>query len=305
LAHELNNPASAVLSGAKMLLPELTKADFASRTLGAAKLSDDQLNMLEKLRATCLNKNSVKILSPLERTNHEDEITDWLVSHNVNQDFATSIAETSLTFNDLDELAKSFSEETLRASIQWIATGCTLSMLAFDIEQAASRIRDLVAAVKRFSYMDNLGKSEFTYVAIGLRDTLRVIDSKVKLKSASIELDVEENLPRVQAAGSDLNQVWMNLIDNALDAISESGQIKIRAYQEHNRVIVSISDNGTGIPKDMISKVFDPFFTTKPPGQGTGLGLDIARRLVNCYHGDINVRSKNGWTEFRVSLLIE
>ena len=178
-------------------------------------------------------------------------------------------------------------------------------MLAFDIEQAASRIRDLVAAVKRFTYMDNLGKSEFTYVAIGLRDTLRVIDSKVKLKSASIELDVEENLPRVQAAGSDLNQVWMNLIDNALDAISESGQIKIRAYQEHNRVIVSISDNGTGIPKDMISKVFDPFFTTKPPGQGTGLGLDIARRLVNCYHGDINVRSKNGWTEFRVSLLIE
>jgi signal transduction histidine kinase len=305
LAHELNNPASAVLSGAKMLLPELTKADFASRTLGAAKLSDDQLNMLEKLRATCLNKNSVKILSPLERTNHEDEIMDWLVSHNVNQDFATSIAETSLTSNDLDELAKSFSEETLRASIQWIATGCTLSMLAFDIEQAASRIRDLVAAVKRFTYMDNLGKSEFTYVAIGLRDTLRVIDSKVKLKSASIELDVEENLPRVQAAGSDLNQVWMNLIDNALDAISESGQIKIRAYQEHNRVIVSISDNGTGIPKEMISKIFDPFFTTKPPGQGTGLGLDIARRLVNCYHGDINVRSKNGWTEFRVSLLIE
>ncbi|MEJ2105552.1 MAG: ATP-binding protein [Ignavibacteriaceae bacterium] len=244
-------------------------------------------------------------MSPLERTNHEDEITDWLVGHNVNQDFATSIAETSLTINDLDELAKSFSEETLRASIQWIATGCTLSMLAFDIEQAASRISDLVAAVKRFTYMDNLGKSEFTYVAIGLRDTLRVIDSKVKLKSASIELDVEENLPRVQAAGSDLNQVWMNLIDNALDAISVSGQIKIRAYQEHNRVIVSISDNGTGIPKDMISKVFDPFFTTKPPGQGTGLGLDIARRLVNCYHGDINVRSKYGWTEFRVSLLIE
>jgi len=116
---------------------------------------------------------------------------------------------------------------------------------------------------------------------------------------------VEENLPRVQAAGSDLNQVWMNLIDNALDAISISGQIKISAHLEHNRVIVSISDNGTGIEDNLISKIFDPFFTTKPPGEGTGLGLDITRRLLNCYQGDINARSQNGWTEFRVSLPVE
>ena len=305
LAHELNNPASAVLRGAKMLLPELTKADFASRTLGAANLTDDELNKIEKVRSTCLKKSSNTILSPLERTYREDEITDWLVDHNVDPDFAHIIAETSLTINELNELTKSLSGETLIASIQWIATGCTLSMLAFDIEQAASRISDLVAAVKRFTYMDNLGKSEFADVETGLRDTIRVIDSKVKLKSASIELNVEENLPRVQAAGSDLNQVWMNLIDNALDAISISGQIKISAHLEHNRVIVSISDNGTGIEDNLISKIFDPFFTTKPPGEGTGLGLDITRRLLNCYQGDINARSQNGWTEFRVSLPVE
>ena len=95
------------------------------------------------------------------------------------------------------------------------------------------------------------------------------------------------------------------MLDNALDAISEAGQINIRAYREHNRVVVSFSDNGSGIPREIITKIFDPFFTTKPPGQGTGLGLDIARRIVSCYHGDINVQSQNGWTEFKVSLLAE
>lgn len=305
LAHELNNPASAVLSGAKMFLPELAKADIASRTLVTANLTSNQLSMIEKVCSTCLKKNNAKISSPLERTKRESEIADWLVDHNVHRDFAQIINETSLTINELNELAQSLSGETLIASIQWLATRCTLSMLAFDIENAASRISDLVAAVKRFTYMDSLGKSEFTDVETSLRDTIRVLASKIKLKSASIELNVEENLPRVQAAGSDLNQVWMNLIDNALDAISEYGQIKISVRQEHNRVIVSILDNGKGIPQDIISKIFDPFFTTKPPGMGTGLGLDIARRLVSCFHGDINVHSHNGWTEFRVSLLIE
>jgi signal transduction histidine kinase len=305
LAHELNNPASAVLSNARMLLPELAKANSASRALGVAKLSNDLLNTIEEVRSTCLKKNSVKILSPLERTSREDEIADWLAEHNIEASYTPIIAEISLTINELNELAKKLSGETLIASIQWIATGCTLDMLASDIEKAASKISDLVAAVKRFTYMDNLGKSELADVETSLSDTIRVIASKAKLKSASIELDLEKNLPKVQAVGSDLNQVWMNLIDNALDAISESGKVKISAHLEQNRVIVSISDNGPGIPQDIISKIFDPFFTTKPPGQGTGLGLDIARRIVNCYRGDINVRSQNGLTEFRVGLLVK
>jgi signal transduction histidine kinase len=305
LAHELNNPASAVLSNAKMLLPELTKADIASRTLGASNLTNDQVNLIDKVRSTCLDKNINKILSPLERTEREDEVTKWLIDHKIDSDYAHNIAETSLTIDQLNELAKSLAGESLKASIQWIANGCTLNMLANDIEQAASRISDLVNAVKRFTYMDSLGKSEYTNVEIGLRDTIKMLSSKVKSKSASIELEVEENLPQVRAAGSDLNQVWMNLIDNALDAIPQSGHINIRVVREQNRVIVSITDNGIGIPEDLITNIFDPFFTTKPPGQGTGLGLDIARRLLSSHKGDINVQSKNGLTEFRVSLLVE
>jgi len=305
LAHELNNPASAVLSGAKMLLHELDKADIASRKFGATKLTDAQLNIIEKIRSIGFQKTNAKTLSPLERTNREDQIFDWLVDHNLDSGYGEAIAETSMTINDLYELANLLSGDILNTSIQWIAAGCTLNTIATDIEQSAIRISDLISTVKRFTYMDNLGKSEKTDVEIGLRDTLRMVAAKVKLKNVVVELDIEEKLLPVHATGSDLNQVWINLLDNALDAIREGGQIKIRAYREHNRVVVSFSDNGSGIPKEIISKIFDPFFTTKPPGHGTGLGLDIARRIVSCYHGDINVQSQNGWTEFKVSLLAE
>ena len=305
LAHELNNPASAVLSGAKILLQELDKADIASQKFGATKLTDAQLNMIEKIHSASFQKTNTKTLSHLERTNREDEISDWLAEHNLNLDYAEALAETSLTTDELDELAKSLTSDILSATIKWMSTRLMLNTIAIDIEHSASRISDLVTTVKRFTYMDNLGKSETTDVEIGLRDTLRMVAAKVKLKNAVIELDIEENLLRVRAAGSDLNQVWINLLDNALDAIREDGQIKIRAYREHNRVVVSFSDNGPGIPQEIISKIFDPFFTTKPPGHGTGLGLDIARRIVSCYHGDINVQSQNDWTEFKVSLLVE
>jgi signal transduction histidine kinase len=305
LAHELNNPASAVVRGAKMLLPDLAKVDSASRTLGAVNLTNDQINMIERVRTTCLEKNAGNMLSSLERTNRENEITDWLVGHQVGPVNAQILAETTITINDLNALAESISGDTLAASLQWIATGCAIHFLAVDIEQAATRISDLVGTVKRFTYMDNLSESEFVDVEIGLHDTIRMVASKAKSKGAAIVLDVEANLPRVQAAGSELNQVWLNLIDNALDAIPDSGQINISAHMVQDRVIICVVDNGTGIPQNSISKIFDPFFTTKPPGQGTGLGLDIARRLVRRYHGDIDVHSQPGLTEFRVSLLVE
>ncbi len=305
LAHELNNPASAVLSGAKILLQELDTADIASRKFGAINLTDTQLNMIEKIYSTSLQKTGAKTLSFIERTNREDEISDWLVDHNINLDYVEAFAESAITIGDLNELAKLLPDDILNTSVKWMATRTILNAIAADIGKSASRISDLISTVKRFTYMDNLGKSELTDVETGLRDTIKILAAKVKLKNTLIEIDMEKNLPRVRAAGSDLNQVWMNLIDNALDAISESGQIKIRAFREHNRLIVSVSDNGAGIPQEIVSKIFDPFFTTKPPGHGTGLGLDIARRIVSCYHGDINVHEVNGWTEFRVSLLIE
>jgi signal transduction histidine kinase len=174
--------------------------------------------------------------------------------------------------------------------------------LVSDIEQSATRIHDLVAAIKRFTYMDNLAGPESVDAEAGLRDTLRVVAAKAKSKGASLNLDVPADLPCVHAAGSELNQVWLNLIDNALDAIGDSGRIEISARAELDKVFVSVIDDGPGVPPEVLPKIFDAFFTTKPPGQGTGLGLDISRRLLRRYHGDVAVESRPGRTEFRVTL---
>lgn len=304
LAHELNNPASAAMRSAKMLLSELDKAETASRTLGTVQLTDELLETIGRIRSVCLTKSTDKILSPIQQAEHEDEIADWLRYHNVDQSLAEPLSVTAITINELNELANAISSKSLPVVIQWIATACSTRSLAMDIEKAATRISELVSAVKRFTYMDKLAGLELVDVEAGLRDTIRIVTSKIKSKGAAITLNIEPNLPQVQASGGELNQVWLNLIDNALDAIPNSGHVDIIARKEEQHVIVSIVDDGTGIPPEIVSHIFDPFFTTKPPGQGTGLGLDVTRRLLNQYHGDITVNSKPGRTEFRVSLKV-
>jgi signal transduction histidine kinase len=305
LAHELNNPASATVRGAKLLQASLAEADAASRSLGAANLPAELLETIEQAREACVAEPGGNVLSPLQQADREDEIADWLIRHRSDPALAGPLAATAVTVGTLDRLAAATSGDALDPALGWIATGCTTHALAVDIERAATRIHQLVAAVKKFTYMDNLAGPESVDVEAGLRDTIRVLASKAKGKGAAIELEVQEGLPRVRANGGELNQVWLNLIDNALDAIAESGSIEIEARQELERVVVSVIDDGPGIPEDVMPRIFDPFFTTKPPGQGTGLGLEITRRLLQQHHGDLSVQSRPGRTEFRVSLLAE
>ena len=305
LAHELNNPASALVRSAKMLLENLPEADTAARVLGAAVLNGKRMEAIERTCLTCLAAPLDRVLSPVEQADREDEFADWLMLHQLNPGYAASLSETDVTIKALDDLANAMSGKALEAALRWIASGCATRSLALDIERAATRIYELVAAVKRFTYMDKLAGPDSVDVEAGLRDTIRVVASKAKAKGAAIMLDVEPNLPLAYANGGALNQVWLNLIDNALDAISNSGRIHISARQELDWIVVQLIDNGTGIPPDIMPRIFDPFFTTKPPGQGTGLGLDIARRLLRRYHGDISCNSQPGRTEFIVRLLIE
>lgn len=305
LAHELNNPAAAAVRSAKMLVHGLIEADEAARKLGAARLSDDLLATVERVRSACVAKPTGSVLSSLEQADREDEIIDWLEEHDLNLDHAQPLAATAVSIEDLDQLAEATSNDLLASILLWIATGCTTRSLAIDIEQAATRISDLVAAIKRFTYMDHRGGSDRVDVEAGLRDTIRIVAAKARAKGAAIDVDIEPGLPRVKAVGGELNQVWLNLVDNALDAIPDSGRIEVSARLELDRVVVRVCDNGSGIPPDVQSRIFDPFFTTKPPGQGTGLGLDIARRLLRQYRGEITVQSRPGQTEFRVSLLAE
>jgi len=302
LAHELNNPASAAARSAQLVSDALIESEDASRAYGAAGLDGPALALVERVRAVCGAQPATRVLSPLERADREEALADWLLAHDVDEALAAPVAETDVTIALLDQLAAAMTGEQLRVSIRWVAAGCTVRGLARDIERAASRVHELVSAVKGFTYMDRAASPEPVNLAKGLGDTLAVMAAKARAKSASLTVDVPTDLPRVLGFGGELNQVWANLVDNALDAVPDGGRVTVTARAEGPKVVVRVADDGPGIPAEVRSRIFDPFFTTKPVGQGTGLGLDIVRRLLERNDGSIEVQSEPGRTEFRVML---
>jgi len=302
LAHELNNPASAAVRGAKLLLAGVADAGAAVRTLTRTALTAAQLDAVERVFEASMRVPVRPARSPIERADREEEIANWLVRQRSDPALAGALAETAVDPPLLEALASELSGEPLDAALCWLAWASATRSLAADVESAAVRISDVVDAVKRFTYMDNLSGPEIADVESGLRDTLGVLAAKVKAKEAVVALDIEPGLPSVRASGSDLNQVWLHVVDNALEAIRRSGRVDISVRQERDRVTVRVVDDGPGIPPDVMPRIFDPFFTTREPGQGTGLGLEIARRLVRRCRGDITAESVPGRTEFRVSL---
>jgi len=302
LAHELNNPASAIARSAKGLAARLAGVEQASRALGGAGLTAPQLAALSEVQEICLATPVTSVRSPLERADREDAIVAWLEQHGADVAAAEPLAETAVTLEALDRLAAVLSRETLDAALRWIASGCAARGIAWEIERAASRIYDLVAAVKGFTRMDHATVPEAVDVGRGLTDTLAVLQAKARAKSVGVTVTVEAGLPRVQGFGGELNQVWLNLIDNALDAVAAAGRVEVTAARGGGSVVVRVVDDGPGIPADIQGRIFDPFFTTKQVGEGAGLGLDIVRRLVQRHSGEIDVDTRPGRTEFRVSL---
>lgn len=302
LAHEINNPASATTRGAKQLRTVIAEADEAARALGSAGLSESVRAAVEKVRIACLAHDDGSVRSPMEQADREDAIADWLSRHHADPSYAVPLAETPLTLDGLDTLARAAPGPALDTALHWIATACTAESLVHDIEDAATRIHDLVAAIKRFTYMDTASGPEPVDIGAGLKDTVRVLAAKARARGASVSVDVPVDLPRAHAIGSEMNQVWLNLLDNALDAVTQGGHVTLRARAERGRIEVRITDDGAGIPSDVLPQIFDPFFTTKPPGQGTGLGLEITRQLVQQSQGTITVESQPGHTEFCISL---
>ena len=302
LAHELNNPAAAASRSAKMLLEALDKADQASHTLGAARLGESEQELLERLRSGSLVPIHTGVFSVLERADREDEIAEWLDEHDADLSAADALTESGLTIESLDELAHVLSGETLSAAINWIAAAYMSRALAHDVERATSRIHDLVSAVKRHSFMDKASIAEPGDVAPGLHDTVTILASKARSNGIAVRVQLPEKLPRVRMYGGELNQVWFNLIENAIDAAPAGSEVWVGAFVESQNIVVKVVDSGGGISPEVLTRIFDPFFTTKQPGAGTGLGLDIARRIVRKHDGDMEVDSREGHTEFRVRL---
>jgi signal transduction histidine kinase len=299
-AHELNNPASAAERTAHSLVGLLDEEERAARELAGAGLSDEQLAAVDAIRSDC--GRTAQPRTALQAADREDDIAEWLVRHEIEPAVAEALVASDVTIVALDHVARVLPSEALSMAVRWVASGCAARAAVGQIEAATARIHDLVRAVKGFTFMDREGVPEHVDVARGLADTLAMLESKARSKSATVRFEAAPDLPRVDGFGSEINQVWEKLTDNALDAVGTQGTVTITASARGDSILVRIADDGPGIPEENRSRIFDPFFTTKPVGQGTGLGLDIARRIVHIHGGDIDFSSQPGHTVFRVRL---
>jgi signal transduction histidine kinase len=304
LAHELNNPAAAIERSAALLGRHLEDVEQAARMLCGCGLTNAQFDAVDAVRSACAAAAESGVRSPIEHAEREQAIADWLADRRLDEGVAEALAETGVTIAALDRLEGIVQGPALSAALRWAAAGCSVRRLATEIQDAATRIAGLVLAVKGFTHMDQATIAEPVDLAQSLGNTVAVLKSKARGKSVGVTLKVEPNLPRARGFAGELNQIWGNLIDNALDAVPEAGRVEVLAERDSRSVVVRIVDNGSGIPSEIRDRIFDPFFTTKPTGQGTGLGLDIVRRLVLHNDGDIRVESQPGRTEFRVALPI-
>jgi signal transduction histidine kinase len=301
-AHEVNNPASAALRDAKSLASTLATAEEAARELFACGLTSPQLAELDILWDVCKRGTAHQPISGLELADREDAIAEWLMGHSISEGLSEELARLPAGIDDLDRLARALKGDTLGAALRWLAAAFADRSLVANIERAATRIHTLVAAAKGFTHMDRAPDLESVEISQGIADTVALLDGRAREKSVTIALSVREDLPPVRGYTAEINQIWMNLIDNAIDASPAQGQVTVSAMLEGADVIVNVVDNGPGVPPDIRESIFDPFFTTKSVGEGTGLGLDIVRRVVLWHNGDIAVDSRPGCTEFRVRL---
>ncbi len=303
LAHELNNPAAAAKRSSAQLRDLVSDWHRCTAWLGMSGLSTEQNTTLDTLRDEMV-KRAVALppLDPLTRSDRESELQTWLEDRNV--DAAWEIAPVLINFgwgtDDIAELSRAFSPEQFAIVARWLCVGCSIYALLDEVNKSAERISEIVKAVKSYAFLDQAPIQEID-VHEGLENTLVILRNKLKA-GVKVMREYADNLPRIEAYGSELNQVWTNIIDNAIDAMEGKGELRLRTYVDDKCVVVEITDNGPGIPPQVQSRVFDLFFTTKPPGVGTGMGLHITYNIVQKHRGQIQFTSKPGETTFRVSL---
>src|SRR5579863_514738 len=301
LAHELNNPASAAKRATSQLRDALKRIKEASHQLGSRDLTAAQKSEIEKLEASFVQRDEIP-LDALAVSDLEDQIDSLLRSHGQSDlwQMAAELAHRNVKPEALEALFATLDSGTARAALVRIAASLEVATLLNEIESGTSRISDLVRAIKEYTYMDQTPLQNVDIVK-SLETTLTILNHKLK-HGVVVERDYQKIPLLVNSFGSELNQVWTNLIDNAIDAMRGKGELHVRTYRDDNCVVVEIADNGPGISPEVQPHIFEPFFTTKGVGEGTGLGLDTVQRIVKKHRGNIQVNSKPGDTRFQVWL---
>jgi signal transduction histidine kinase len=306
LAHELNNPAAAVNRSAGQMAEAVARYGDA-RAVVALELGEGGSSLVDLLLEGLYDRRGATgSLSALGRADLEDDVESWLADHDVDRswELAPGLVDAGITLDQLSDLADRVEGIKLTGVIGLIGATQEQLALLYQIEEGTRRMSAIVKALKSYAYLDQ-APVQNVEVTAGLDDTLLLLEHKTK--DIEVRREYADDLPRIEALGGELNQVWTNLIDNALYALAESktagGRLTVRVTPAESGVVVEVEDNGPGIPEEIQKRIFDSFFTTKPPGSGTGLGLDISRNIVIHHHGgNLTVDSQPGRTVFRVQL---
>jgi signal transduction histidine kinase len=303
LAHELNNPAAAAARAVATLREYERARQDAFAAIAGTGAPAEHLATIVSLGTEATEQPMPEPLDPLAESDREQELAETLDRRGVadGREIASALTEGRLGPEWIDRVASAVGEDGLSAGLRFVAACAGARVLLAELEQATTRIADLVGAVKDYSYLDQ-GPRQTVDVHEGLESTLALLAHKLRDKQVDVVRDFDPELPTVEASGSELNQVWTNLIDNAVDALQADGRITLRTRTQGPRVCVEIADNGPGIPNDLHARVFDAFFTTKPVGHGAGLGLDIVQRIVVRSRGEVRLESQPGDTRFQVLL---
>jgi signal transduction histidine kinase len=306
LAHELNNPAAAAKRAADSLPVVRDAMRGAFLRLDRRALTTGQREYIVECEKAALERAAQAAptpLSPMEQSDREEELAAWMDQHSVTESYklAPVLVEARVAPAELDEMLRKIGQEALGEVLTRINYALEAARLVQEIHTSVTRISELVQAIKEYTYMDQAPEQEID-VHAGIESTLTILAHKIRKKSITVLRDYNREIPKICAHGVELNQVWTNLIVNAIEAMTDGGELRIRTREGRGEIVIEIQDNGSGIPPEVLPHVFDPFFTTKGVGEGTGLGLDTCMRVVRKHRGNLKVQSKPGETVFQVTL---
>ena len=309
LAHELNNPSAAVVRALKDVTPAIQELERMNLVYGQRNVEQEHTTQWLKLRDDGYESIINRTVDPLELMEREDIILDWLENYGIENAWklAEPLAAGNISLDLLDKLTQRWRNETTELrdmGIRWLALSFEVMSTVQSGLRGAERVSQLVQSMRSYSHLDR-GAKQAVDVHQGIEDTIQLLSHKLKHK-VEVKRRYDPSLPKIQAYGSELNQVWTNLLDNSIDAIAETGTIEIITANKCDRIAIKIMDSGSGVLPEIKSRIFEPFFTTKSVGKGSGLGLDTVRRIVeNRHRGSISLETESGMTCFIICLPVE
>jgi signal transduction histidine kinase len=309
LAHELNNPAASIVRNAASLKKHLQLQPETFAKLVALKLDGEKIAAVKNEIAGILEKQGNTHISLRDRNRLEDELSEWFEEHDIENGYemAETFVEQGFKTTDLDCIYNCVTKTAASDVFSWMHDTVISEKMVADIHDASQRIADLISSIKTFTHMDRGADRQFARVDTGIRNTLTMLGHKIRAHNITVTQEYDSTLPEVKMLVGEINQVWTNLIDNAIDAMETNGKgiLHIKTRRDREYAEITITDDGPGIPADVINQIFDPFFTTKEMGKGTGMGLEVVQRIIKQqHHGSVKVNSRPGHTEFVVCIPI-